>query len=157
MLTGPLLNHDTGTTTHCRSILIRACVMKSTSHTSSSLDGWLAWQSTMGNYWMVSINSNFVPVLFDIFVICSHFSPLLRAISVKQEHLLSMVWWVAMAERFSVLDLCSDGRVVRTWVRILAATVVLMSLSKTLNHNCFSSPRSINGEPVWAEMVIVFD
>ena len=47
-----------------------------------------------------------------------------------------------VAERFSALDLCSDGRVVRMWVRIPAATVVLMSLSKTLYHNWFSPPGS---------------
>ena len=41
-----------------------------------------------------------------------------------------------MAERSSALDLSSG--VVRMWVRILAWTVVaLVSLSKTLNHNCF--------------------
>ena len=42
----------------------------------------------------------------------------------------------------SALDLSTDGWVVRMWVRIPTATVVLMSLSKTLNHNCFSPPRS---------------
>ena len=56
------------------------------------------------------------------------------------------IMWSAMAERFSASDLCSDGRVVRMWVRILAVTVVLVSLSKALNYNCFSSPRSINGD-----------
>ena len=64
--------------------------------------------------------------------------------------------WSAMVERFSALDLCSDGRVVRMWVRILAATVVLVSLSKTLYHNCFSPPRR-KWVPVRAELVIVFD
>ena len=39
------------------------------------------------------------------------------------------------------------NRVVSMWVRILATTVVLVSLSNTLNYNCFSSPRSIkNGD-----------
>ena len=57
---------------------------------------------------------------------------------------------LAMAERFSASDLRSDGRVVRMWVRILAATVVLVSLSKTLYYNCFSSPRSINGD-LWGQ------
>ena len=52
-----------------------------------------------------------------------------------------LVIWCAMAERFSASDLCSDGRVFRMWVRILAATMVFMSLSNTLYHNCFSSPR----------------
>ena len=35
----------------------------------------------------------------------------------------------------------------RMWVGILAMTIVLVPLSKTLNtvHNCFSSPRNING------------
>ena len=51
-----------------------------------------------------------------------------------------------MAERSSASDLGSDGRVVRMWVQIPTATMVLMSLSKTQKHcNCFSSPRSING------------
>ena len=61
-----------------------------------------------------------------------------------------------MAERFNASDLCSDGRVVRMWVRILAATTVLVSLSKTLYHNCFSPPRS-KWVPVRAELVVVFD
>ena len=65
--------------------------------------------------------------------------------------------WHAMSERFSASDLCSDSRVVRMWVRILAATMVLVSLSKTLYCNCFSSPRSINGYLVRVEIVIVFD
>ena len=43
----------------------------------------------------------------------------------------------AMVERFSASELCSDGWVVRMWVRILAAT-----FSKVLRHNCFSPPRS---------------
>ena len=55
-----------------------------------------------------------------------------------------------LAERFSASDLCSDGWVVRMWVRILAVTVVLVSLSKTLNYNCFSLPRSINGD-LWGQ------
>ena len=38
-----------------------------------------------------------------------------------------------MAERFSALD--SSSGVVRMWVRIPAAALV--SLSKTLDHNCF--------------------
>ena len=61
-----------------------------------------------------------------------------------------------MIKRFRALDLCSDGRVVRMWVRIPAATVVLMSLSKILYHNCFSPPKS-KWVPVRAELVVVFD
>ena len=64
--------------------------------------------------------------------------------------------WSAMAERFSALDLCSDGWVVRMWVRSPTATVVLMSLSKTLYHNwgqswllCLISPMRRNGSN-WA-------
>ena len=57
-----------------------------------------------------------------------------------------------MAERLSALDLCSDGRVVRMGVRTPAATAVLMSLSETLYHNCFSPPRS-KWVPVGAELV----
>ena len=64
--------------------------------------------------------------------------------------------WSVMAERFSASDLCSDGWVVGMWVRIPAATVVLVSLSKTLYHNCFSPPRS-KWVPVRAELVVVFD
>ena len=37
-----------------------------------------------------------------------------------------------MVEWFSALDLSSDGRVVRMWVRILAATMALVFLSKVL-------------------------
>ena len=61
-----------------------------------------------------------------------------------------------MAEQFSALDLCYDGRVVTMWVPILAATTVLMPLSKTLYHNCFSLPMS-KWVPVRAELVVVFD
>ena len=61
-----------------------------------------------------------------------------------------------MAERFSALDLCSDGRVVRMWVRTPTATVVLMSLSKILYHNCFS-PLGSKWVPVRAELVVVID
>ena len=61
--------------------------------------------------------------------------------------------WSAMVERFSASDLCSDGWVVRMWVRIPTATVVLVSLSKTLYHNCFSPPRS-KWVPVRAELVV---
>ena len=42
------------------------------------------------------------------------------------------VSWSAMAERSSTSDLRSDGWVVRMWVRILAVSMVLVSLSKTL-------------------------
>ena len=45
--------------------------------------------------------------------------------------------WSVVVERSSALDSSSD--VVRMWVRILAWPVaVLVSLSKTLNHNCFA-------------------
>ena len=64
--------------------------------------------------------------------------------------------WSAMVERFSALDLCSDNRVIRMWVRILAATMVLVSFSKTYYHNCFSPPSS-KWVPVRAELVVVFD
>ena len=47
-----------------------------------------------------------------------------------------------MAERFSASDLCSDGGIVRMWVRIMAATMVFVFFSKTLYHNCFSPFRS---------------
>ena len=43
--------------------------------------------------------------------------------------------------RFSASDL-SDGRVVRMLVQIQTTNTVLISLSKTLYHNCFSPPRS---------------
>ena len=60
-----------------------------------------------------------------------------------------------MAEWFGASDLCSGGQVVRMWVRILAVTVVLVSLSKTLNyHNCSSPPRG-KWIPVMAELVVV--
>ena len=56
----------------------------------------------------------------------------------------------------SASDLCCDGQVVRMWVKILAVTMVLVFLSKTLYHNCFSPPRS-KWVPVRAELVVVFD
>ena len=61
-----------------------------------------------------------------------------------------------MVEGFSALDLCSDGQVVRMWVRTPTVIMVHMSLSKTLYHNCFSPSRS-KWIPVRAELVVVFD
>ena len=46
--------------------------------------------------------------------------------------------WGVVAERSSLPD-SSSGVSSRMWVRIPAVTLV--SLSKTLNHNCFSPPR----------------
>ena len=46
---------------------------------------------------------------------------------------------------FSASDLCSDGRVIRMWVRIPTATMVLMSLSKTLYHNLLLSTQELMG------------
>ena len=46
--------------------------------------------------------------------------------------------WSVVAERSSLPD-SSYGVSSRMWVRIPAVTLV--SLSKTLNHNCFSPPR----------------
>ena len=48
------------------------------------------------------------------------------------------LYWSVVAERSSLPD-SSSGVSSRMWVRIPAVTLV--SLSKTLNHNCFSSPR----------------
>ena len=48
------------------------------------------------------------------------------------------VKWSVVAERSSLPD-SSSGVSSRMWVRIPAVTLV--SLSKTLNHNCFSPPR----------------
>ena len=47
-----------------------------------------------------------------------------------------------MAERFSASNLCSDGQVIRMWVRILAAIVVLVFLNYYVLYiffivNCF--------------------
>ena len=62
-------------------------------------------------------------------------------LSISRENLQSYgLYGVPWPERFSALDLSSDGRVVRMWVRTV--TMVLMSLSKTIYHNCFSPPRS---------------
>ena len=46
--------------------------------------------------------------------------------------------WSVVAERSSLPD-SSSGVSSRMWVRIPAVTLV--SMSKTLNHNCFSPPR----------------
>ena len=48
------------------------------------------------------------------------------------------VQWSVVAERSSLPD-SSSGVSSRMWVRIPAVTLV--SLSKTLNHNCFSPPK----------------
>ena len=50
--------------------------------------------------------------------------------------------WSVVAERSSLQD-SSSGVSSRMWVRIPAVTLV--SLSKTLNHNCFSPPRGQMG------------
>ena len=49
-----------------------------------------------------------------------------------------VILWSVVAERSSLPD-SSSGVSNRMWVRIPAVTLV--SLSKTLNHNCFSPPR----------------
>ena len=51
---------------------------------------------------------------------------------------LTLISWSVVAERSSLPD-SSSGVSNRMWVRIPAVTLV--SLSKTLNHNCFSPPR----------------
>ena len=38
-----------------------------------------------------------------------------------------------MAERFNASDLCTDGWVVRMWIRLPTVTVVIMFLSKMSN------------------------
>ena len=61
-------------------------------------------------------------------------------------HYLSLIFeGVPWPRGLSALDLCPDGWVVRMWVPILAMTVVLVSLSKTLYRTCFCPPRSTNG------------
>ena len=57
---------------------------------------------------------------------------------------------VRLAERFSASDLRSDGS------NPDCNHMVLMSLSKTLYHNCFSPHRS-KWVPVRAELVVEFD
>ena len=55
----------------------------------------------------------------------------MRTTALKQ-----MLHWSVVAERSSALD--SSSGVVRMWVRIPAGSVAtLVSLSRTLNHNCF--------------------
>ena len=56
----------------------------------------------------------------------------------KAFHTLSIASRGVVAERSSLPD-SSSGVSSRMWVRIPAVTLV--SLSKTLNHNCFSPPR----------------
>ena len=53
-------------------------------------------------------------------------------------HSTMHTYWSVVAERSSLPD-SSSGVSSRMWVRIPAVTLV--SLSKTLNHNCFSPPR----------------
>ena len=62
---------------------------------------------------------------------------LLELMSVTFE-IESQAIWSVVAERSSLPD-SSSGVSNRMWVRIPAVTLV--SLSKTLNHNCFSPPR----------------
>ena len=56
----------------------------------------------------------------------------------KTQSYMYMLLWSVVAERSSLPD-SSSGVSSRMWVRIPAVTLV--SLSKTLNHNCFSPPR----------------
>ena len=56
----------------------------------------------------------------------------------KRDDVINNVNWSVVAERSSLPD-SSSGVSSRMWVRIPAVTLV--SLSKTLNHNCFSPPR----------------
>ena len=63
-----------------------------------------------------------------------------------------------MAERFSASNLCSVGRVVRMWIRILAATVVLVALSKTLNSLYIAALHpGVHESPVRVEVDDVFE
>ena len=52
---------------------------------------------------------------------------------------INLLGWGVVAERSSLIPDSSSGVSSRMWVRIPAVTLV--SLSKTLNHNCFSPPR----------------
>ena len=64
--------------------------------------------------------------------------PLLGAITPTENKNGVGVLMGVVAERSSLPD-SSSGVSSRMWVRIPATTLV--SLSKTLNHNCFSPPR----------------
>ncbi len=59
-----------------------------------------------------------------------------------------------VTECFSASDSSSGGVVIRVWVQIPAMTLV--SLSNTLNCNCFFKPKG-KLVPVRAEMVLVID
>ena len=53
-------------------------------------------------------------------------------------HLTGVLWPSGLLHRICV----HDGRVVRMWFPIVAVTVVLCVLHKTLYQNCYSPPRS---------------
>ena len=60
-----------------------------------------------------------------------------------------------MAEWFRASISSSGGQVTGVWVRI--PIVTLVSVSKMLYYNCFSSPRSINGYSARGEVDIVYE
>ena len=66
------------------------------------------------------------------------FSPSHSCAAIRPKQLCGFVANSTVAERSSLPD-SSSGVSSRMWVRIPAVTLV--SLSKTLNHNCFSPPR----------------
>ena len=78
---------------------------------------------------------NLYPSLDNIHSFIHFISPLLKY---KNRSLQNTKKWGVVAERSSLPD-SSSGVSSRMWVRIPAVTLV--SLSKTLNHNCFSPPR----------------
>ena len=61
----------------------------------------------------------------------------------------------AMAKRSRASDLCSDGRVVRMWVRILATNVLLVIKKDTLLIHYIASLHQ--GVPVRLQVDIVFE
>ena len=74
--------------------------------------------------------------LWDESVVADAFG--IDRVNVSDSESLSRTYWSVVAERSSLPD-SSSGVSSRMWVRIPAVTLV--SLSKTLNHNCFSPPR----------------
>ena len=113
-------------------------------------------------YSTCTVHSIFLRSLVNIYVhvilcshTCAHFLWINNSLKVSGQ--CKKIWekWNAMAERFSASDLCSDGRVVRMWVRIPIVNVMLVSPSETLNYNCLGLfTQECKWGPVRAEMVI---
>ena len=96
---------------------------------SMHVDEWSSCKRFLCIHVHVHVHVHVCSLLYSTVCTCTH---------VHCVHTTVHVVWSVVAERSSLPD-SSSGVSSRMWVWIPAVTLV--SLSKTLNHNCFSPPR----------------